>query len=105
MNRLAVAAVLALSLTGASVAQRALGASPNTPATTFKDTSMLKPPAGQKVAIIEWEDLECPACAHAFPLVHSAVKQYNIPLVRYDFPLQMHVWSHDAAIIARYIQD
>ena len=31
----------------------------------FVDTSMLKPPAGVKLAIIEWEDLECPACAHA----------------------------------------
>jgi len=105
MNRFAVAAVCLLSLTGAGVAQRALGATANNPATPFKDTSLLKPPAGSKVAIVEWEDLECPACSHAFPLVHSAIKQYNIPLVRYDFPLKMHIWSHDAAVIARYIQD
>ena len=45
--------------------------------TNFIDTSMLKPPAGAKVAIIEWEDLECPACAHAFPFVHQAADHKN----------------------------
>jgi protein-disulfide isomerase len=72
---------------------------------TFKDTSMVKPPAGARVAIYEFEDLECPACAHAAPIVHAAVEHYKIPLVRHDFPLRMHIWSHDAAVIARYIQD
>jgi protein-disulfide isomerase len=72
----------------------------------FADTSMLKPPAGSKVAILEWEDLECPACAHAFPLVRAAVDHYHIPLVRHDFPLtEIHIWSFDAAVTARYIQD
>jgi protein-disulfide isomerase len=71
----------------------------------FKDTSMLKPPPGVKVAIVEFEDLECPACARAFPIVHQALKQYNIPIARYDFPLPMHLWSRDAADMARYIQD
>jgi protein-disulfide isomerase len=104
MNRL-FAAVFVLSLTGAASAQSSMGATPQNPATQFKDTSMLKPPAGARVAIVEWEDLECPACAHAFPQVHTAAKKYNIPLVRYDFPLKMHIWSHDAAIIARYLQD
>jgi protein-disulfide isomerase len=73
--------------------------------TPFKDTSMIKPPAGARVAIYEFEDLECPACARAFPIVHAAVDHYKIPLVRHDFPLAMHKWSRDAAITARYIQD
>ena len=73
---------------------------------TFKDTSMLKPPAGAKVAVLEWEDLECPACAHAYPIVHGAVAHYNIPLVERDFPLGgAHIWSYDAAIWARYLHD
>jgi protein-disulfide isomerase len=72
---------------------------------TFRDTSMVKPPAGSRVAIYEFEDLECPACARAFPIVHAAVDKYHIPLVRHDFPLKMHVWSFDAAVIARYLQD
>lgn len=71
----------------------------------FKDTSMLKPPVGAKVAIIEWEDLECPACAHAFPLVHQAVDHYHIPLIRYDFLIPGHIWSKTAATYARYIQE
>jgi protein-disulfide isomerase len=73
--------------------------------TNFRDTSMLKPPAGAKVAIVEWEDLECPACARAFPIVHSAIDKYKIPLVRYDFQINGHIWSHEASLFARYLQD
>ena len=71
----------------------------------FTDTSMLKPPAGVKLAVIEWEDLECPACAHAFPFVHAAVSQYHIPLVEYDFLIPNHIWSHQAALYSRYMKD
>ena len=71
----------------------------------FSDTSMLKPPAGAKVAVIEWEDLECPYCAHAFPFVHIAINRYKIPLVRYDFHIPSHVWSHEGALYARYLED
>ena len=101
MKSLLPAAALLLFTVGA---QAQLSAPPNT-ANTFKDTSMVKPPAGARVAIYEFEDLECPACARAFPIVHAAVDHYHIPLVRHDFPLKMHVWSFDAAVIARYIQD
>ncbi len=66
------------------------------------DTSMLKPPKGSKVAIIVFEDLECPQCARAAPVLHEAAKKYNIPLVQYDFPLRQHPWSFDAAVNARY---
>ena len=66
---------------------------------------MLVPPPGAKVAIIEWEDLECPACAHAFPFVHMAIDHYHIPYVRYDFLIPGHIWSREAAIYARYLQD
>ena len=66
------------------------------------DTSMLRPPAGSKVAIIVFEDLECPDCARAAPLLHDAAKAHNIPLVQYDFPLPQHPWSFEAAVNARY---
>lgn len=66
------------------------------------DTSVLKPPAGQSVAIIEFVDLQCPDCANANPLLKEAAKTYNIPIVRYDFPLPKHNWSYDAAVIAKY---
>jgi protein-disulfide isomerase len=95
---------LAAALLFAAPAFAQMSAPPNT-ANAFKDTSMVKPPAGSRVAVYEFEDLECPACSHAFPIVHAAVEKYKIPLVRHDFPLKMHLWSRDAAIIARYIQD
>ena len=72
---------------------------------TFKDTSMLKPPAGAKIAICVFEDLECPACAASYPIEHQAAAHYNIPIVRRDFPLPGHIWSFDAAVWARYLQD
>ena len=49
-----------------------------------------------------FEDLQCPDCARAAPLLHEAAKKYNIPLVQYDFPLPMHNWSFEAAVNARY---
>ena len=66
------------------------------------DTSMLKAPQGSKVAIIVFEDLECPQCARAAPILHEASKKYGIPLVQHDFPLRQHPWSLEAAINARY---
>jgi protein-disulfide isomerase len=66
------------------------------------DTSMLRPPKGSKVAIIVFEDLECPDCARAAPLLHEAAKAYKIPLVQHDFPLRQHPWSMEAAVNARY---
>ena len=97
-----LSAALLLSLAGvAAHAQTAVGGQ----VTAFRDTSMLKPPPGVKVAVIEWEDLECPACRNAFPIVHSAIAHYHIPLVRYDFQIPGHIWSHEASIYARYMQD
>jgi protein-disulfide isomerase len=66
------------------------------------DTSALKPPKGFKVAIVVFEDLQCPDCARAHPLLQEAAKTYNIPLVHYDFPLPQHAWAMDAAVLARY---
>jgi protein-disulfide isomerase len=66
------------------------------------DASSLKPPPGASVAIVVFEDLECPDCARAYPQVWEASKQYNVPVVLHDFPLNQHPWSFDAAVIARY---
>ncbi len=64
--------------------------------------SALKPPKGAQVAIVVFEDLQCPDCRRAAPLVEQAAKAYKIPVVRHDFPLPFHTWSFDAAVIARY---
>ena len=105
--RFTQAALLGFALTGvmASLPMAAQTSVPPNQVTAFTDTSILKPPPGAKVAIMEWEDLECPACAHAFPIVHTALDHYHIPLVRYDFLIPGHVWSKQAAVYARYIQD
>jgi protein-disulfide isomerase len=64
--------------------------------------SVFRPPKGAQVAIVVFEDLECPMCAHMAPLVEQASKTYKIPVVRHDFPLPMHPWSYQAAVMARY---
>ncbi len=66
------------------------------------DASALKPPVGSRVAIIEFADLQCPACAATNPYIVSAVAKYKIPLVRHDFLIPMHNWSRFAAINARW---
>jgi protein-disulfide isomerase len=62
----------------------------------------LRPPKGAQVAIVVFEDLQCPDCRRAAPLLEEAGRTYKIPVVRHDFPLPMHNWSFDAAIIAHY---
>ena len=62
----------------------------------------LRPPKGSQVAIVVFEDLQCPQCGRAAPLLAQASKTYKIPLVQHDFPLPMHNWSFDAAVLARY---
>jgi protein-disulfide isomerase len=62
----------------------------------------LRPPKGARVAIVVFEDLQCPDCRRAQPLVEEASRTYKIPLVLHDFPLPFHTWSYQAAILARY---
>lgn len=66
------------------------------------DRSVIRPPAGFRVAIVEFVDLECPQCARANPILKAASANYHAPLIRFDFPIQGHLWSHQAAINARW---
>ncbi len=96
-------AASAAALVAPAAAEPAL---PPPAAPVFKDTSMLRAPAGAPVAIYEFDDLECPSCAHALPILHTAQARYQIPLVHHDYPLtEIHIWSFDAAVTARYLQD
>ena len=72
------------------------------PETTVHDPSILHPPVGARVAIIEFDDLECPDCAAANPVLMRAVDKYHIPWIRYDFPLPYHMWSFQAAVYAHW---
>jgi protein-disulfide isomerase len=64
---------------------------------------VLRPPKGSQVALVVFEDLQCPQCRRVAPILEKAAKTYNIPLVRHDFPLPNHNWSFDAAVTARYL--
>ncbi len=68
------------------------------------DTSALHPPAGHRIALVTFEDLECPACARTQPLLQQAERNYGIPLVWHDFIIPNHAWSKEAAIMARYFE-
>ena len=86
-------------LLGASAFAQFSGSQANA---TPGDKSPLKPPPGARVAIYEFQDLECPDCARANPLLKEAAAKYNIPWLRHDFPLPQHVWSFQAAVNARW---
>jgi len=79
-----------------------LSLSAQAPTTQVHDSSALHPPAGARVAIVEFADLECPKCAVDNPTLKAAAAQYHIPWVRHDFPLTIHHWSRQAAAYARW---
>ena len=62
----------------------------------------LRPPKGAQIAIVVFEDLQCPQCGRVAPLLAQAGRTYKIPVVRHDFTLPMHNWSFEAAVLARY---
>ncbi len=62
----------------------------------------LRPPKGAQVAIVVFEDLQCPSCGQKAPVLAMAARTYKIPLVQHDFPLPGHNWSFEAAVLARY---
>ena len=93
---LASAALFAM----ASAASAQFGAP--SPGTQIHDSSALHPPAGARVAIVEFADMECPACAIANPTVKAAAAKYKIPWVRHDFLIPNHIWSPTAAVNARW---
>ena len=90
-NRLILLSLLALVFSAGLCAEAADSVNP-----------VLRPPKGAQVAIVVFEDLQCPQCRRVAPILEQASKTYKIPLVRHDFPLPMHNWSYDAAVMARY---
>ena len=63
---------------------------------------VLKPPPGAKVAIVEFDDMECPMCGRENPVLMAASQKYHVPWIRHDFPLPQHNWSFQAAVNARW---
>jgi len=104
IRHLLIGTVVSVALLSAPFAAQAQFAGTG-PRDNFRDTSVLRPPAGSKVALIVFEDLGCPACARAHPYEIDAVKQTHVTLLRYDFPLVQHVWTFEGAVCARYVQE
>ena len=100
--RLIPAVALAFAVAGFIFATSAQAQFGPPPTTQVHDSSALHPPAGAKIAIVEFEDLECPDCSRANPLLIEATAKYGIPWIRHDFPLPMHNWSFQAAVNARF---
>src|SRR5229473_2934347 len=69
-----------------------------------QDPSLLRPPKGAQVALIVFEDLQCPKCRSDAPVEAEAARAHKIPLIHRDFPLPGHSWSYNAAVIARYFE-
>lgn len=92
---------LALLATMPMVARAQFTQAPQVPA-SMAESPALKPPTGANVAIVEFADLECPACGAENPTLMAASAKYHVPWVRHDFPLPMHVWSFQAAVNARW---
>ena len=70
--------------------------------TKVLDATALHPPRGAAVAIVEFSDMECPACARANPVLKEASAKYKIPWVRHDYLIPAHPWSKSAAVYARW---
>jgi hypothetical protein len=96
---LASVALLAIAAAGA----HAQFSAPSS-GTRILDTSALHPPAGARVAIVEFADMQCPDCARAYPVLKEAVAKYKIPWLYHDFPLPYHTWSPTASINARWFE-
>ncbi len=94
-------ALLAAGFFAALTSHAQFSQQPQVPA-SMMDSPALKPPAGASIAIVEFSDLECPACAAANPTLMSAKDKYRIPWMRHDFPLPQHNWSMQAAVNARW---
>src|SRR5215469_149217 len=95
-------ALLAFALASAVIPAARAQFTPPPQGTQVHDPAALKPPAGARVAIVEFEDMQCPDCARANPLLKEATDRYKIPWVRHDFPLPFHSWSFQAAVNARW---
>jgi protein-disulfide isomerase len=69
---------------------------------TAADGSSLQLPEGVDVALVVFEDLQCPDCRNEHPRLLASAAANDVPLVVHDFPIQRHKWAFPAAVLARY---
>ena len=80
------------------------GAAPFAPARKLLDKGITGPARGPKdatVTIVEFGDLQCPACKAAQPAIEGLVKaEPNARFVFENYPLEMHNWAAKGAAYA-----
>lgn len=80
------------------------GAKPFDPAKKMLEKGITGPERGPKnapVTIVEFGDLQCPACKAAQPTIESLVAaEPNVRFVFQNFPLEMHNWAAKGAAYA-----
>ena len=95
---LVIGCILALPVAGIA----GVGPSPSTAA------PIVAPELGNphaRVRVVIFEDLECPDCAHWRKLMNNGIFAEYRHTVRFefrDYPLSMHPWAYNAALLARF---
>jgi protein-disulfide isomerase len=84
------------------------GAKPFDPAKQLLDKGITGPERGPKdapVTIVEFGDLQCPACKAAQPTIEALVAaEPNARFVFQNFPLEMHNWAAKGAAYADCVE-
>ncbi|MGC9158974.1 MAG: DsbA family protein [Terracidiphilus sp.] len=102
MRTLAVLSFALMALLFGSAISARAQFGPGLSETRVLDASALRPPAGARVAIVEFDDMECPMCGEVNPTIMAAAAQYRIPWIRHDFIIPGHIWSPIGAVYARW---
>lgn len=79
------------------------GAKPFDPAKQLLEKGMNGPERGPKdatVTVVEFGDLQCPACKAAQPTIEALAAEPNVRFVFQNFPLEMHNWAAKGAAYA-----
>src|SRR3972149_1309649 len=103
MKKLFIWIVLVLGLIGATWGMAQLASSPSgqpaTLASAVSDSDWVKGNRDAKVVLVEYSDLQCPACSSYAPLVNMITEEFGdkIAFVYRHFPLPQHKQAELAA--------
>ncbi|MEX1068649.1 MAG: thioredoxin domain-containing protein, partial [Patescibacteria group bacterium] len=106
MKKLLIWALIVFGLIGATWGMAQLASSPGNQTTTFateiSDSDWVKGDKDASVVLIEYSDLQCPACAAYAPLVNQILGEFGdrIAFVYRHFPLPSHKNAEPAALAA-----
>lgn len=106
MKKLLIWVAIIVGLVGATWGMAKLASTPNgrpaTLASAVSDSDWVKGNKNASVVLVEYSDLQCPACAAYAPLVNRLTEEFgdSIAFVYRHFPLPQHKQAELAAIAA-----